>query len=219
MTRHLILVPTDVERRLATPRLASLAAADVAVELSGFGIAAAAARTSQLIAALRPKHVILFGIAGRLDDRLSIGGAALFEAVACHGIGAGSGQGFIPAGTLGWPHWPGSPDDPDSAIGDLIPCTVPDRAELPSAPLLLTVTAAAAAPDDARLRKAMFPEAGAEEMEGFAVALACRIARVPCTIVRGISNDAGDRDTARWRIREAVEAAADLTLRIVMEDR
>lgn len=219
MTRHLILVPTDIERRLAAPRLASLAAADVTVEVCGFGIAAAAARTSQLIAALRPQRVILVGIAGRLDDRLAIGTAALFAGVACHGIGAGSGPAFIPAGALGWPQWPGSPGDPDSAIGDLIPCAVPDRTDLPSERLLLTVTAAAAGPDDVRLRRTMFPEASAEEMEGFAVALACRLARVPCTILRGISNDAGDRDTARWRIREAVEAAADLTLRLVMEDR
>ena len=61
------------------------------MELCGFGIAAAAARTAQLIAALRPERVILVGIAGRLDDRLAIGAATLFDSVACHGIGVGSG--------------------------------------------------------------------------------------------------------------------------------
>jgi futalosine hydrolase len=52
-------------------------------------------------------------------------------------------------------------------------------------------------------------------MEGFGVALACRLAGVPLTIIRGISNTAGDRDHARWRVPEALAAAAGLTLRIL----
>lgn len=215
MTRNLILIPTEPERRLLAPRLAAIRPADAAVELCGFGIVAAAARTAQLLAALRPERVILVGIAGRLDDRLAIGAATLFDSVACHGIGVGSGPDFIPAATLGWRQWPGAPDDAASAIGDVLPCTVPDRADLPSERLLLTVTAAAAGPDDVRLRKAMFPEASAEEMEGFAVALACRLARIPCTIIRGISNTAGDRDKARWQTEAPLAAAADLVLRLL----
>ena len=54
-------------------------------------------------------------------------------------------------------------------------------------------------------------------MEGFAVALACRLAGVPLLIVRGISNTAGDRDTIRWQIEAALAAAAHLTLRILDE--
>jgi len=222
MPRHLILIPTEPERRLLAPRLAALPPADVAVELCGFGIVAAAARTSQLLAALRPEHVILVGIAGRLDDRLAIGTATLFDAVACHGIGVGSGAAFIPAAALSWQQWPGDPDAPGeaaSAIGDVLPCAVQDRGDLPSERLLLTVTAAAAGPDDVRLRKAIFPEASAEEMEGFGVALACRLFRIPCQIVRGISNTAGDRDKARWQMEAPLEAAADLVLRLLRGER
>ncbi|MFM8578800.1 MAG: hypothetical protein ACKOCN_08370, partial [Planctomycetaceae bacterium] len=57
----------------------------------------------------------------------------------------------------------------------------------------------------------LFPGAVAEDMEGFGVAMACRLVGVPLTIVRGISNIAGDRDTRQWRIRESLAAAADLT--------
>jgi len=95
--------------------LAALRPADAAVELCGFGIVAAAARTAQLLAAQRPEKVILVGIAGRLDDRLSIGAATLFDSVACHGIGVGSGAAFIPAATLGWRQWPGDSGEPASA--------------------------------------------------------------------------------------------------------
>lgn len=213
MPRSLILIPTESERRLLAPRLAALDPSDVAVELCGFGIAAAAARTSQLVAALRPERVILVGVAGRLDDRLAVGSAALYDAVACHGIGVGSGPAFIPATTLGWRQWPGDAGDGDTGIGDELPCTVPAGGDLPRESLLLTVTAAAAGPEDVRLRRATYPEAVAEEMEGFAVALACRLHRIPCGIVRGISNTAGDRDRARWRMEAALDAAADLVHR------
>jgi futalosine hydrolase len=224
MPRHLILIPTEPERRLLAPRLAALRPADAAVELCGFGIVAAAARTAQLLAALRPERVILVGIAGRLDDRLALGTAWLFDRIACHGIGVGSGPGFIPAATLGWRQWPGETGEPTSAIGDVLPCAVPDRSEpdqasLPRERLLLTVTAAAAGPDDVRFRKAIFPEASAEEMEGFAVALACQLAGVPCTIVRGISNTAGDRDKAHWQLEAPLAAAADLVLRLLQGQR
>jgi futalosine hydrolase len=219
MLRHLILIPTEIEQRLLAPRLAAIRPADAAVELCGFGIVAAAARTAQVLAALRPEKVILVGIAGRLDDRLAIGTATLFDSVACHGIGVGSGPGFIPAATLGWRQWPGDSGEPASAIGDLLPCAVPDGGDLPTERLLLTVSAAAAGADDVHLRKAMFPEASAEEMEGFAVALACRLAGLPCTIVRGISNTAGDRDKAHWQIEAPLAAAADLVLRLLKVSR
>ena len=224
MPRHLILIPTEPERRCLAPRLAALPPADTAVELCGFGIAAAAARTAQLIAALRPERVILVGIAGRLDDRLAVGAATLFERIACHGIGVGSGAAFVPAATLGWQQWPGDPGagDPSNggpSVGDELSCAVPDGGDLPRERLLLTVTAAAAGPEDVRLRKAMFPEASAEEMEGFAVALACRLFRIPCTIIRGISNTAGDRDKAHWQIDAPLAAAADLVLRFLGGER
>jgi futalosine hydrolase len=96
---------------------------------------------------------------------------------------------------------------------------VPAGGDLPRERLLLTVTAAAAGPDDVHLRKAIFPEASAEEMEGFAVALACRLAGVPCTIIRGISNTAGDRDKAHWQIEAPLAAAADLVLRLLESER
>lgn len=215
MPRSLILIPTEPERRLLALRLATFSPEDAALELCGFGIAAAGARTAQLLAAVRPERVILVGIAGRLDDRLAIGSATLFDSVACHGVGVGSGPGFIPAAALGWRQWPGDSGAADAGIGDVLPCTVPERCDLPRERLLLTVTAAAAGPEDVRFRKAIYPEASAEEMEGFAVALACRLFQIPCTIIRGISNTAGDRDKARWQMEPPLAAAADLVLRLL----
>ena len=189
---------------------------------------AAAARTAELIATVGPRRVLLAGIAGRLDDRLAIGSAYRFREVACYGVGVGSAAEFIPAERLGWQHWPGEPDAAGevsaspartaTAVGDRLSCTAGPAADPTSAGLLLTACAASAAASDLRQRRLLYPEAEAEDMEGFAVALACRLGGVPLSIVRGISNDAGDRDKSRWQIPRALAAAAALSLRILTEE-
>jgi futalosine hydrolase len=220
MLRHLILVPTEMERRCLDPILGPAVALGCRVALCGFGPVAAAARTAQLLAEHAPERVLLVGIAGRLDERFQIGAAYHFDRVACFGVGVGSGGAFVPAGGMGWPQWPGDADGTSrpsggqigDEIADLVPCSAGGRADL-----LLTVCAAAANAEDVRLRKQTFPAATAEDMEGFAVALACRLHGVPVGIVRGISNAAGDRDKSRWQVAAAVEAAGRLALQIMAE--
>ena len=64
------------------------------------------------------------------------------------------------------------------------------------------------------MRLAKHPEAAAEDMEGFGVAVSCVLADVPLQIIRGISNRAGDRDKRHWDIEGALHAAAALALKI-----
>jgi futalosine hydrolase len=215
MSHTLFLVPTEPERRQLAPALAAGLDPASRIELCGFGPVAAAARAAALVAEHAPQRVMLIGIAGRLDARLEIGAAYRFDRVACYGVGAGSGDGFIPAAALGWSQWPGDPPDPEAAVGDLIDCGAAAAAAGGPSGLLLTACAASATAADVARRTTLFPAAVAEDMEGFGVALACRLAGVPLTIIRGISNTAGDRDHARWRVPEAVAAAAGLTLRIL----
>jgi len=229
MPRRLILVPTEMERRFLAPILDPAMPQDCRLALCGFGPVAAAARTAQLLAEQAPERVLLVGIAGSLDDRLAVGAAYHFDQVACYGIGAGSGGDFIPAETLGWHQWPGdtggtSPpsegqrnDPSNDPIGDLIACPPGVSDDRGRAGLLLTVCAAAACAEDVRLRKQTFPAAMAEDMEGFAVAFACRLRGVPVDLVRGISNVAGDRDKSRWQVAAAVESAGRLALQIMAE--
>lgn len=219
MSKTLVLVPTDLERRLLAPALASGLGDGDRLELCGFGPVAAAARTAALVATYSPDRVLIVGIAGRLDAALSIGAAYRFGRVACHGVGAGSGATFVPAASLGWPQWPGDQAAADAAIGDVIELPGPRGAAGTAATggLLLTACAASATADDVAARRTMYPAATAEDMEGFGVALACRLRGVPLAIVRGISNDAGDRDHARWQVPSALAAAADLAIRILKE--
>jgi len=210
MRHHLFLVPTELERCRIEPVLAAECGRAAPIELCGFGPVVAAARTARLIAERRPEHVVLVGIAGRYADRLTIGAAYAFERVACHGIGAGSGAGFLSAERLGWPQWPGDGIDRSTQVGDALPGASGRgfAGAAARAGLLLSACAAAAGDDDARERLRLHPEAEAEDMEGFAVAAACRLAGVPLDIVRGISNTAGDRDHSRWQIDAACHAAA-----------
>ena len=218
MRQQLVLVPTESERRIIEPVVRAGGGGSFRLELCGFGPVVAAARTARLIAESRPDRVLLVGIAGRFSDRLAIGQAYAFERVACHGVGAGSGDAFQTVESMGWPQWPGEGLDRATRIGDVLACTsnaLPAAA--PRAGLLLSACAASAGDVDVRSRLRLFPDAAAEDMEGFAVAAACRLAGVPLDIVRGISNTAGDRDIARWQTEAACRATAELATLLLGE--
>ena len=221
--KTLILIPTELERRQLREPLHDALAAALAdgsrLELCGFGPVAAAARTASLLAAARPERVVLVGIAGSLDPRLEIGRAYHFSEVACHGIGAGEGASFVTASELGWPQWPGDPPEAAEAVGDVVPCSAATAAAgmAAEAGQLLTVCAASACPAEAAHRRRLFPAAVAEDMEGFGVAAACRMAGVPLTIIRGISNQAGNREVSSWKIPAALAAAGTVARQLLEE--
>jgi futalosine hydrolase len=153
----------------------------------GFGLAAACAGAAHAISTHPDEAaggVLLAGAAGTYDaDRLPIGAAMDAGAVRLDGIGAG---GSGPA-ELGF------------AETDVIALAGPDGE-------LLSVAEAAATVAGAAIRAERHPNALAEEMEGYAVAVAASLFGVPLRIVRGASNLAGDRDHAGWRMRDALAA-------------
>ncbi len=197
----LVLVPTELERRLLAGKPGY--GIDVDCELCGFGPVASAARTAELLAKKRPDRVLLIGIAGTFDrEALPIGTAATFPQALLHGVGVGSGSAFVPAGAMGFAHW--VDEERGLQVDDAIPLTAPLS---PAPGALLTACAASISAEDASLRAERFPGIVAEDMEGFAVALAARLAEVPTAVVRGISNHVGDRKVDGWQIPEALDAA------------
>ncbi len=208
MNHLLMLVPTELERHGLAGRIPALVCSDgrIKMECCGFGPIAAAAKTAQLLMTVHPDQVLLVGIAGSLDDRIAVGTAHQFGSVACHGVGAGTGTAFVPAAALGWQQWAGG-GAAGNAIGDTITLRAAGDA---GSGLLLTVCAAAGDTADVVTRKSCFPAAVAEDMEGFGVAMACQMQGIPCTIIRGISNLAGDRERTHWQIDPALRAAAAL---------
>lgn len=203
---RLLLVPTDLERqRLPTTEVKRWLDGGNRIETCGFGQIVASARTMQLLSTETFDSVVLVGIAGTLCADISVGSAIRFGTVYCDGIGVGQGSGHQSAMELGWHQWSHEP-----TIDDEIHLSGKDQ-NLPqlglSPPGLVSVAAASATRAEAQWRKSRFPLGIAEDMEGFGVAVACRFANVPLAIVRGISNVAGDRNHARWKIAASLEEA------------
>ena len=209
MPRVLILIPTEFEMEKMQTRLTEcVARADGMILTCGFGAIVAGIRTTQLLALCKPRAVVLVGIAGALGPHLPVGTATVFSRIACYGIGAGSGLNFETASELGWPQW----TDPEfgQSFGDVIEPTIDSDPGNPAGSMLLTVCSTSGCTEDVAHRLNKFPLAVAEDMEAFSVALACRMARIPLTVIRGISNRAGDRDKSNWDIAAALKAAAEL---------
>jgi futalosine hydrolase len=209
----LILVPTVGELdtiREILPESATL-------QRIGFGPISAAARSGALIARYRPSRVLLVGIAGAFDVvRNPIGTACRFDHVRCDGIGIGMGPNFKSASDVGWKQF--SADDAMPEVGDGIPLVSTYNPAVPCAGTLLTVCAASASAQERGERLARFPDAAAEDMEGFSVAVACSLADVPLQIIRGISNQVGDRDKSHWEINNALQSAAEMATEIMSRE-
>ncbi|MCA9059919.1 MAG: futalosine hydrolase [Planctomycetaceae bacterium] len=215
----LLLVPTQFEADRLTDSLQPWFRGRL--EICGFGVIAAAARTALLLEQIRPRRVVLCGIAGAYDGGPEVGTAWRFRQVGCDGIGVGSGNDFISAEQLGWLQWRGAGTADSPAIGDTLSVefACSDAASLDAPGTLLTCCAASASLVDAAQKCQRHPDAVAEDMEGFAVAAACRLAGVPLDIVRGISNQAGNRDHSTWQVDTALQAAANVVRQLLSTDR
>lgn len=218
MPKTLILLPTAAERRWASGLVEQLSE-KAHVELCGFGPVVAGIRTAQLIAEHHPQRVLLLGIAGAIDAELQVGEAYEFDQVACYGIGVGCGASFQTAKEMGWSQWSSDNLDSDQYCFDdtiqLSPWSGFSSSE--SSRLLLTVCAASAGAIEVARHRQKFPQAMAEDMEGFAVAAACKLARVPLRILRGISNMAGDREHKHWQSATAMQAVLQLALATIVD--
>ncbi|MDG1991414.1 MAG: futalosine hydrolase [Pirellulales bacterium] len=210
-TRCLLLSPTQLELRTLVSHLSEQELAGVSMEVCGFGPVAAAARTSLFIARHQPKMVLLAGIAGSLDRRCAVGNAYEFFRVRSYGIGVGDGEQFQSAEQVGWHQLRGESDSNSDVVGGAIsrPNENPSLdCQFGTSGELLSVCAASTSEAEVRVKKEFCPDAVAEDMEGFAVAAACLMNKVPWVIVRGISNHAGDRSKSNWQTDGALQNTA-----------
>lgn len=233
--RLLLLVPTAMERSLLEAafirrgKAGKIFRAAVRTQTCGFGLIASAAMTMRQIDQHPPSHVILAGIAGSLRSECEVGCAYWFDEVVCDGIGVGSDDEYLSAATLGWNHV--DEDASGKPVGDRLGLHVPQsEKQKGSIYRLISRCAASANPASANAARIRAERTGdttnqvpahhfaAEDMEGFAVALACRISGVRLSIVRGISNEAGDRNHAAWQIAPAIDAVATRLLAITSMD-
>ena len=172
------------------------------ISLCGFGLVGAGIETCRLLNTVSVSHVFLLGIAGSFDlKRYPVGSASLFSSVTLDGVGVGQGNDFA------------------SLPYSMVPSGTPLQSlilhdskvdSLASLPTLLSVTSASANAAEKNWRKERYPNAVGEEMEGFAVALAAQQYKTPLTIIRGFSNEVGNRNIHSWQVDEALSSALDL---------
>ncbi|PZF89245.1 futalosine hydrolase [Micromonospora deserti] len=176
----------------------------------GVGPAVAGAATARLLAlaevAGRPyRGVVSAGVAGGFTGRVEVGGMVLGTRAVAADLGAESPEGFIPVDELGMPPellGGGTSIAADPELLAALYAALPD-ATLGPVLTVNTVTGTAASTDALRRRH---PEAVAEAMEGYGVAVAAMHAALPFVELRTVSNPIGPRDRDAWRIREALAA-------------
>ncbi|MFI9643308.1 futalosine hydrolase [Micromonospora sp. NPDC051925] len=207
MTGLLVLTAVPAEAEAVR---AGLIDPTVTVRAIGVGPAVAGATTARLLAlaeaAGRPyRAVVSAGIAGGFAGRAPVGGTVLASRSVAADLGAESPEGFIPVDELGMPAellggGPTVEADP-ALLGAL-------RAALPEAVVgaVLTVSTVTGTTESTATLADRHPDAVAEAMEGYAVAIASAQAGIPFAELRTISNPIGPRDRDGWRMREAFAA-------------
>lgn len=169
----------------------------VVVEPVGVGPAAAAAGTARLLATGRYRAVVSAGIAGGFPGRAPVGATVLGARSIAADLGAETPDGFLPIDELGFGS---SIVEADAALTKALAALLPE-AIVGDVLTLTTVTGTATTADRLAAR---FPQAVAEAMEGYGVAVAA--AGLPFAELRTISNPVGPRDRAAWRLGEAFAA-------------
>jgi len=185
-----VAAEADAVRAGADPR-------HVVVEPVGVGPAAAAAGTARLLATGRYRAVVSAGIAGGFPDRAPVGATVLGARSIAADLGAETPDGFLPIDELGFGS---SVVEADATLLKALAAVLPE-AIVGDVLTLATVTGTAATADRLAAR---FPQAVAEAMEGYGVAVAA--GGLPFAELRTISNPIGPRDRATWRLREAFAA-------------
>ncbi|WP_233604200.1 futalosine hydrolase [Micromonospora sp. HM5-17] len=201
--RGRVLLVTAVEAEAEAVR-AGLVTDAVTVASVGVGPAAAAAGTARLIALAEAggepyRAVISAGIGGGFTGRVSVGGTVLATRSVAADLGAESPDGFLTLDELGFGATTVSADP--ELLARL-------RSGLPYAVTgtVLTLGTVTGTAQTAAALLDRYPDAVAEAMEGYGVAVAATTAGLPFAELRTISNPIGPRDRAAWRIDTAFAA-------------
>lgn len=177
----------------------TIAGRSLALLETGVGPVNAAFALTRFFAEQRAGAVVACGIGGAYPGAGLEVGDVLCAASETYGdLGSESPAGWLDMAALGFPVVAGDPPLFNRLPVDLFPAA--RRAPF--------VTCATCSGTDARAAALAARTGGAvESMEGAAVVHVARLLGVRVGEVRGISNPAGDRDPARWRVREAAAAA------------
>ena len=195
-----VCVATEMEGALLRPHVPVLA--------TGVGAVNAAYALTRFLERERAHAVIVCGIAGAYPRAMDEGTLAIGSVVCaeseCYGdLGAQSADGFLDMQALGFPVI-AAPEP----IYNVLPMQIfpaPRRARF------VTVNTCSGSDETARQLESR-TGGSVESMEGAAIAHVAALFGIPVGEIRGISNRAGLRDRATWRVKEAASAAQQALL-------
>lgn len=193
-----VCVATELEGALLRPH--------VPLVVTGVGAVNAACALTRFLERDGARAVVICGIAGAYPEAFAefgIGTVVCAESECYGDLGADSADGFLDMQALGFPVIAGA-----SPVFNVLPLQI-----LPWERRAPFVTVNTCTGSDEAARSLERRTGGAvESMEGAAIAHVARLYEVPCGEIRGISNRAGNRDRASWRVKEAAVAAQESLL-------
>lgn len=198
----LICTATPFESSLLRQRLNN--AAGIRIVETGVGAVNAAHAVTLAIAQAKPSAIINCGVGGAYAlSELRVGDVACADLEIYGDLGADSPAGFLDMRALGFP----VVAEPTRLYNEIPMQLFPAERRVKFVTVsTCTGTTAAAGAIQRRTGGAI------ENMEGAAVAHVAHLHRVPVGEIRGVSNMVIDRDTTKWRLKEAAAAAQETLL-------
>jgi futalosine hydrolase len=177
----------------------SVAGRSLALLQTGVGPVNASHALTRFLMEHEARGVVVCGIGGAYPGSgLEVGDVVCAESETYGDLGAESSEGFLDMQKLGFPVIESEPPLFNRLPLDLFPA----KRRVPF------VTCSTCTGNDAKAAALSARTGGAvESMEGAAIVHVARLMGVKVGEVRGISNMVGDRDRARWRVRESAAAA------------
>lgn len=207
----LIMTAVDAEREAVLRGLNGAKQFDVV--LAGVGPASAAAKTAFALAKHRYDLVISAGIGGGFVGRAGIGSTVIGTESIAADLGAETAEGFLNVTELGF----------GTVKYDCEPSLVTTfKKALQTTELdvqtgsILTISTVTGTKESADILATRHPNATAEAMEGFGVAVAAKQLNIPFIEIRTISNAVGPRNRDEWRIGDAL-ASLENTFATLLE--
>jgi futalosine hydrolase len=169
----------------------------------GVGPAAAAARTAAALAAVGDYGLVISaGIGGGFDGRAEVGDLAVASEIVAADLGVETPDGFSSLDELGFG---ASRMGVDAALAAKVAAALLAAGLPVQIGPVLTVSMATGTAATAFERASRVPNATAEGMEGFGVAIAAQDCGLPILEIRAISNKVGPRERVAWRIEDALK--------------
>lgn len=175
------------------------------VMIAGVGPAAAAASTATQLAAEEYDLVVNAGIAGGFVDRTEIGSLVVADEIIAADLGVETPEGFLSVDKLGFGT---TRIQVDSGLVTRVANAFNAAGLSVTTGPVLSVSTVTGSRERADQLASQVPEASAEAMEGYGVAIAAQQRGIPVLEIRAVSNRVGPRNRDEWKIEEALESLA-----------